>query len=49
MSDLKCKDFYCEKRKTCIFIDSCDKCKFDKCKICVFKKACQYNNGKGKQ
>mgnify|MGYP003290801211 CR=1 FL=1 len=38
-----CKEFVCELRKTCLYVNSCDKCKIERCKICVFKNACKYN------
>lgn len=43
MYQLKCENFYCEMRKTCLYEGSCELCKIIQCKICVFKKSCEYN------
>ena len=39
---MKCKNFVCEMRKTCLFEGRCDDCKIEPHTICVFKNACDY-------
>ena len=48
MYQLKCEEFYCKIRKTCLFVDSCELCKIVQCKICIFEKACEYNKERKK-
>lgn len=41
MYQLNCNNFVCELRDTCMFIDSCQKCKIERCKICLMKRSCK--------
>lgn len=41
MYQLKCDMFTCELRGFCLFEGSCEKCKIERCKICMLRRSCK--------
>lgn len=48
MYKLKCDIFACELRDTCLYVGSCEKCKINKCDICILKHVCKEGKEKKK-
>lgn len=47
MYKLNCEEFVCKLRDSCLYFDSCEKCKIEKCEICSISQHC-IDYGKGK-